>query len=102
WGALGLVVVLALLTFVPSRYLYPTQRGRLNQVTNLLSVPWAALLLWVLWRLPDDDPEFGLARQLAMLSLFFPIYYITASWLITLRLWRRARRARKEVRTALS
>jgi phosphatidylcholine synthase len=102
WGALGLVVVLSLLTFVPSRYLYPTQRGRINQITNLLSVPWAALLLLILWRLPQDDPQFGLARQLAVLSLFFPVYYMTASWLITLRLWRRSRRARKSMQTALS
>jgi phosphatidylcholine synthase len=101
WVALGAVVLLALLTFVPSRYLYPTQRGRLNKVTNLLSVPWAALLLGILWRLPEDDPEFGLARQLAVLSLFFPVYYMAASWLITLRLWRRTRRARKAMRTAV-
>ena len=41
-------------------------------------------------------------RQDAGLSLFFPVYYMSASWLITLRLWGRARRARKAMRTALS
>src|SRR5437660_2753492 len=40
WGALVLVLVLALLTFVPSRYLYPTMRGRLNRITNILGAGW--------------------------------------------------------------
>src|SRR5437764_564411 len=44
WAALGAVLTLALLTFVPSRYLYPTQRGRLNRLTNVLGAAWRALL----------------------------------------------------------
>jgi phosphatidylcholine synthase len=101
WLALAVVVGLALLTFVPSRYLYPTRRGRLNRVTNVLGAGWACLLVWVLC-LPLDEPEGGPARQLALLSLFFPAYYMAASWLITLRFWRkRRRRAAEEVRPAL-
>jgi phosphatidylcholine synthase len=101
WASLGLVVLLALLTFIPTRYLYPSQRGRLNQVTNVLAAVWVGLVLWILWRLPADDPEEGLARQLGVLSLFFPVYYMAASWLVTLRLWRRRQRARK-MRAAVS
>src|SRR5947209_20532998 len=53
--ALGVLIVLAALTFVPSRYLYPSQPGRLNTVHNVLAVGWAVMLVIVLWRLPDHE-----------------------------------------------
>src|SRR4029077_21037419 len=43
----------ALLTVDPLRYLYPTQRGRLNRLTNHLGVLWGVLIVWILVRLPD-------------------------------------------------
>jgi phosphatidylcholine synthase len=96
WPTLVLVVGLALLTFVPTRYLYPTQRGRLNRVTNMLAVPWTVLLVLSMWLLPGDD-----GRRLALASLFFPVWYMAASWVVTLRIWRRRRRAER-VRPAVS
>jgi phosphatidylcholine synthase len=97
-GALSLAVVvgLALLTFVPSRYLYPSQGGRLNRLTNVLGAAWTLLLVLIVWllplaplspRSPPDEPT----RLLALLSLYFPAYYMAASWAVTLRLWRRRR-----------
>ena len=83
--SLAVIVVLALLTFVPSRYLYPTQPGRLNRLTLALCVPWVALLIAVLWALPDG----ALARPLLLVSLYFPAYYLIASWVVTMRAWRR-------------
>jgi phosphatidylcholine synthase len=97
WLALGVIIGLALLTFVPLRYLYPTQRGRLNRITNVLAGGWTGLLMWILWVLPDGD---GLARRLGVLSLFFPLYYLLASWTVSVRIWRKRRRSR-QVRTAL-
>jgi phosphatidylcholine synthase len=95
WLALAVVVGLALLTFVPSRYLYPSQRGRLNRVTNVLGVAWAGLLVWVLCLLPEGGPTEAPgnhpARRLALLSLYFPVYYMIASWVISLRVWRKRR-----------
>jgi phosphatidylcholine synthase len=97
WISMILLLVLALLTFVPFRYLYPTQRGRLNQLTNLLAVVWAALMIWILFGMPaggplapdaDDDP----IRWVALFSLFFPAYYLVASWVVTARLWLARRR----------
>jgi phosphatidylcholine synthase len=91
WLALGLIICFALLTFVPSRYLYPSQRGRLNRVTNLLGVAWIVFPIAILLRPLPDDAVGGLAaedtQQLAVLSLFFPIYYLAASWIITVRRW---------------
>jgi phosphatidylcholine synthase len=108
WAALVLVIVPALLTFVPSRYLYPTQPGKLNRATSLLGGVWAGLLVWIVVVLPPTIPTFAepvedWPRSLAVISLFFPVYYMVASWAVTLKLWRvRRRKRREELRTALS
>lgn len=91
WLALGLILLLALLTFVPTRYLYPSQRGRLNRWTNLLAVPWSALLVAVLLRLPERDAT---TRALALASLAYPLYYLAVSWAISVRSWMGKRPAR--------
>ncbi|QDV35881.1 CDP-alcohol phosphatidyltransferase family protein [Tautonia plasticadhaerens] len=89
WAALGFVILFSLMTFVPSRYLYPSQPGTINKLSNVLAVPWSILLIWILWRLPTettptaDDP----AYPLAVASLFYPVYYMGASWIITVRRW---------------
>jgi len=94
--AVVLLITFSLLTFLPVRYLYPSQRGRLNRVTNVIAVAWAALLIWVLSELPADQlPAEGVdrtARALAAVSLFFPVYYLAASWVVSMRLWRGRRR----------
>ncbi len=88
--AFGLVATLAVLTFVPSRYLYPSLPGRLNRMSNILGVPWAGLLAAVLWRMPSEGfPTRGDATWwIAVISLYYPIYYMVASWVVTLRLRR--------------
>jgi phosphatidylcholine synthase len=96
WLSLAIVCVLALLTFVPSRYLYPTQPGRLNRLTNLLAFIWAAFLAVVLWLLPAEplspaSPPDHSARLPALISLAFPAYYMAVSWAVTWRFWRRQR-----------
>jgi phosphatidylcholine synthase len=89
--ALTLLIVLALLTFVPTRYLYPTMHGRLNRWTNILAAGWVVLLAIILWRLPDRRPES--AGPLVLASLYFPAYYKVASWAVTYHHWQqRARR----------
>lgn len=88
WLSVGLVVVPAVLTFVPSRYLYPSQHGRLNFLTNVLAVPWLGLLIAVLWYLPSEG---GRAWWLALVSLYYPAYYLLASWGISVILWRKGR-----------
>ncbi len=89
WLALGIVVALSLLTFVPSRYLYPSsQPGTLNVASTLLGAFWCVLLLVVLWRLPAAGPVAppdGLTWWLAAASLYYPAFYMAASWAVTLR-----------------
>lgn len=74
-AVIGIVLALAALTFVPSRYLYSTQKGRLNRVTNALGAPWAVMVGAVCagW------------REGAWWSLYFPVFYMGASWWVTVR-----------------
>jgi phosphatidylcholine synthase len=96
WFSLGIIVVLVLLTFVPSRYLYPTQRGKLNRLTTLLGIVWTVLLVWILWNMPAEASRDGPTRRLALLSLFFPAWYMGASWIISVRFWRKKRRRQRD------
>ncbi len=49
------MIVLALLTFVPIRHLYPSQPGLLNRVSMIAGVVWTPLVAWLIWKLPDGD-----------------------------------------------
>jgi phosphatidylcholine synthase len=92
WLALLSIVILALMTFVPSRYLYPSsQPGRLNVVSTLLGVPWGVLVIWLIWNLPTgSNPRLDTTTTtLAFVSLTYPIFYMGASWYITLTHWLR-------------
>jgi phosphatidylcholine synthase len=77
--ALGVVVVLATLTFVPVRYLYTTHRGPLSTLTNVLGGAWALGFLAILWWWES------VPRAWVVLSLLFPAYYMAASWTLTVR-----------------
>lgn len=80
--ALAVLLGLAVLTFVPSLYLYPSQGGSLNRWTAALAAIWGAVLAGVLlgW--------LGPARPWLLASLVFPAWYMLASWAVTLRRWR--------------
>ena len=75
----------AALTFVPSRYLYPSQKTPYSFTTNLLAALWGALVLFLLVTGPAAP------HWLAFASLFFPIYYLAVSAYVTWRTWQRNR-----------
>ncbi len=79
--AVGLILGLAVLTFVPSRYAYPTQPGRLNRLLLLLSVPWAVLLAAIL----VFDWNEGVLRAMILASFLYPAFYLGSSWAMSLR-----------------
>jgi phosphatidylcholine synthase len=83
-AALALVLVLALLTFVPVKYLYTTHGGRFSLLTNLFGSAWAVTLLVILWQWQSAS------RWLILVSLSFPAYYMGLSWFLSLREWRQS------------
>ena len=92
WVCLAVIVVLAVFTFVPSKYLYPSQPGRLNQTATILGAVWMLPLGWLLWSVlasstPRQDPSI---QRLAMATLFYPVFYLGVSWIVTLKQWRRS------------
>jgi phosphatidylcholine synthase len=70
------LLVLVTLVFVRIGYVYPSRMPILQRSTNVLGAIWAAMMLTVVYLLPE------VPRVLLALSLFFPIYYIALSlWL---------------------
>src|SRR5262249_34709628 len=101
WAALATLLLFSFLTFVPSRYLYPSQRGLINRVTTSLGAAWACFLVWILGMLPAEAPALGQfaddsTRFLALIPLAYPVYYMVVSWVISVRYWLRKARRRKE------
>lgn len=84
--AVLLVVIPAILTFIPTRYLYASKNRILWKTTWTLSAVWLALVIYLL---TQRDPD----TRLVYLSFFYPIYYMAASfaidWQIRSRAWRR-------------
>jgi len=85
-AALAVLLGLAVLTFVPSRYLYPSQPGALNRWTAVLAALWAVVLILVLAGVLEP------ARTWLLASLLFPAWYMLASWGVTVRMWLRTHR----------
>ena len=78
----AILLVLAALVFAPIRFVYPSRTVELRALTLTLGVPWAVLVLVMIWRLPATDGPW------TALSLVFPIYYTVLS------LWLHARPSR--------
>jgi phosphatidylcholine synthase len=67
---------LALLVFVPLRYVYPSRGTEFRTLTLVLCAIWGALVLVMVWQLP------GVSRSVFLASLVFPVYYLGLSlWL---------------------
>ncbi len=94
WASLAIVVALAIMTFVPSRYLYPSLPGKFNRFVSLLGIPFTIALVWIIFNLPGDsasriDPT---TLKVAWGSLSYPILYLGASWVISMAHWMKRRR----------
>jgi phosphatidylcholine synthase len=101
WIAAGLVLTLSVLTFVPSYYMYPSRGGTLSRLTSFLGGVWVVLLVWILWSLKANESLPGLPapvqnHSLALVSLFYPVYYMVASWGISVHRWKRSYAAHKK------
>ena len=73
--AVLLVVVPGILSFIPTRYLYASKNRVLWKTTWTLGAIWLVLVVYML---AQDQPSWLLIR----LSLFYPLYYMLASFYI--------------------
>lgn len=69
----ALLVVLAILVFVPFRYVYPSRTETLKVPTLVLGTVWAMAMVVAMWRLPATDGPW------LPLSLVFVVYYTALS-----------------------
>ena len=71
-----LLIVLAVLVFVPLRYVYPSRTVTLMRTTNGLGVLWGIQMLLMIWWLPN------VPAWLLWSSPIYPVYYFALSlWL---------------------
>ena len=75
----ALLLGLAVLVFVPIRYVYPSRTPVWALPTNVLGVIWAILMLVMLWQYPAVSPPVLAA------SLVFPVYYVLLSGFLHFR-----------------
>jgi phosphatidylcholine synthase len=75
----AILVGLAVMVFVPIRYLYPSRGAAYQMLTNVLGVIWGILMLVMLWQLPM------VSRAVFLASLVFPAYYAILSFVLEAR-----------------
>lgn len=78
-GAVLLITVPAVLTFIPTRYLYPSRNTYLWKTTWALGSCWFILCLYLLWQ---EEPS----HNLVLLSAIYPVYYVVASFYVEWKL----------------
>lgn len=80
WVNVAWLIGLSILVFVPIRYLYPSRNRIAQKTTYALGVMWALLVFVLVAQLPSPS------RDLALVSLFFPAYYVAVSFWVHFRL----------------
>jgi phosphatidylcholine synthase len=83
WVNAAVLLVLAVLVFVPIRYIYPSRTPVFRWQVNVLAAIWGVMMATMLWQYPR------VSRALFWASLFFPVFYL----LLSLALHRRHRAA---------
>jgi phosphatidylcholine synthase len=78
-GAAAILLTLAVLVFVPIRYVYPSRTVFLRPLTLALGALWTAALIAIIWQLPAPPP------WLVWTSLVYPAYYLLLSLYLTVR-----------------
>lgn len=69
----AILLGLAVMVFVPMKYVYPSRMPVLRWQTNALGAVWGVLMGVMLWQYP------AISRPVLLASLTFPIYYFVLS-----------------------
>lgn len=81
WLAVATIIVFAVLTIIPTRYLYPSKNEVFWRLTWALGAVWFMMVMVLLLQ---DVP----ARWLVLVSLYYPLYYMVLSFVIDYRVRR--------------
>lgn len=73
WINLTVTLALAVLVFVPIKYIYPSRTRRYQKLTITLAIIWGAICIAILMQYPEPQP------WLIWTSLLFAVYYTGAS-----------------------
>ena len=76
----AILVVFAVLVFVPIRYLYPSRTLAWSVVTNVGGAIWAGVMLLMLWQYP------AVSDLVFWVSLAYPTYYFLISFALHFKL----------------
>jgi phosphatidylcholine synthase len=79
WLNAFVIIFLAVMVFVPIRYVYPSRSPHYRALTNVLGALWGLALLYMIYRLPDPP------QTVVFASLAFPAYYTCLSLWLALR-----------------
>jgi phosphatidylcholine synthase len=71
-----ILLALAVLVFVPIRYVYPSRMPVLRWQTNVLGAIWAVLLFVMMWQYP------AVSQTVLYASFVFPVYYFGLSFIL--------------------
>ncbi|HSS96835.1 MAG TPA: hypothetical protein VLK33_07390 [Terriglobales bacterium] len=72
------VVIPGILSFIPTRYLYPSKNPILSKTSWLMGLVWAVMVFYLL---TQETPN----QNLVLASLFYPIYYLALSFYLDFR-----------------
>jgi phosphatidylcholine synthase len=79
WLNAAIVLALAVMVFVPIKYIYPSRTAVFQRVTIALNIIWGVLVFLTLYYLPDPP------LAIVYASLFFPLYYALLSFFLSAR-----------------
>jgi phosphatidylcholine synthase len=77
--AVLMVVIPGILSFIPTRYLYPSKNPILSRTSWILGLLWGTLVLYLL---TQENPD----MRLVWLSLIYPAYYMILSFYVDIRM----------------
>ena len=75
----AILLGLAVMVFVPFKYVYPSRMPVLRWQTNALGAVWGVLIGVMLWQYP------AVSQTVLLASLLFPIYYVGLSLALSVR-----------------
>jgi len=73
WVSTSVFLVLALLVLMPIKFIYPSRTAKWRRTTLLLAVPYAIIIIFMLFNLRETP------LWLILLSFYYPFYYVVIS-----------------------